>query len=275
MTLDKLGIIAGEGDLPRLLMSACARQNRPYCIVAIEGSTPPELLVDQEYFSTTYGAVGATLDALRERGVRELVMAGRVKRPTLNSLKPDAKGVKLIARLGMGLFSGDDRLLKTITQFLEEEGFRVIGADDVLGEALTPAGVLGAVMPTPADFADISLGVKVARAVGALDVGQAAIVQAAHVLGVEAAEGTDALITRCSSLRLDVPGGVLVKVKKPLQERRVDLPSMGVETVRRMKEAGFSGIAMEAGHSLMLDRDAVIAAADDAGLFIYGMTEAS
>jgi DUF1009 family protein len=275
MERNKLAIFAGQGDLPKLLVDACRKQGRPYCIVAFEGNTPPDLLEGSEFLWTHFGAVGTTLEQLRERGVAMLVMAGRMHRPKLSALKPDAKAAKLMSRIGRGLFAGDDALLSTITKFLEEEGFQVIGADEILGEALTPAGVLGSIAPTPGDLSDIAKGVVVARALGQLDVGQAAIVQAGYVLGVEGLEGTDALIARCATLRVDEPGGVLVKVKKPKQERRADLPSMGIETVRRMKEAGFAGIAMEARHSLMLDSEAVIAAADAAGLFIYGVEAAS
>lgn len=270
MTLGKLGIFAGQGDLPRLLMEACRRESRPYFLVGIEGNTPPEILAGEEHFLTQYGAVGATLEVLQSHGVDTLVMAGRMERPKLSAIKPDAKGAKLLARLTRNIFGGDDKLLRTITEFFEEEGFRIVGADEILGEARMPAGVLGQHAPTESDLKDIALGLKAAKALGALDVGQAVIVQGGQVLGVEAAEGTDALIARCAALRRDEPGGVLVKAKKPQQERRADLPSMGEETVRRVKEAGFAGIAMEAGESLILNRTAVVAAADAAGLFLYG-----
>jgi DUF1009 family protein len=271
MASNKLGIIAGNGDLPRLLVEACLDQNRPFFVIAFEGITSSEIYQHHPHILAQFGALGSTLSVLRDEGVDTLVMAGGMKRPKLSALKPDAKAAKLISRLGMGLFAGDDTLLKTITQFLEEEGFRIVGADDVLGDVRMPAGVLGSHSPTVGDLSDIARAAKVARAIGALDVGQAVIVQQGHVLGVEAMEGTDALIERCGLLRLDEPGGVLVKVKKPTQDRRADLPSMGVETVRRVKAAGLAGIAMEAGQSLLLDKDSVVNAANEAGIFVYGV----
>ena len=270
----KLGIFAGQGDLPGLLIAACRRHSRPYFLIGIEGNTPLALLEGEEHFLTPFGAVGSTLEVLRAQGVDTLVMAGRMERPKLSALKPDAKGAKLLARLTRNIFGGDDKLLRTITEFFEEEGFRIIGADDILGEARTPKGVLGKLAPSAADLKDITLGLQAAKELGAHDIGQAVIVQAGNVLGREDEAGTDALIARCAPLRLDAPGGVLVKVKKPQQERRADLPAMGEETVRRVKEAGFAGIAMEAGGSLILNRDATVAAADSAGLFLYGVEAA-
>lgn len=270
MPHEKLGIFAGEGILPRMLANTCRAEGRPFCFIAIEGQTPPTLVERDEHFWTQYGAVGSTLDALRTRGVEVLTMAGRVKRPTMSSLKPDAKGARLMARLGMSLLAGDDKLLRTITQFLEEEGFRVIGADALLADALMPPGVLGNIAPTDDDLRDIQLGIEEARALGARDEGQAVIVQAGRVLGYEDSVGTDALITRCAALT-NGQGGVLVKVMKPGQERRADLPAMGKETVENMRKAGFAGIAMEAGHSLLLGRHEAVTEANEAGLFIYGV----
>jgi DUF1009 family protein len=271
MEREKLGIFAGQGHLPDMLAETCRREGRPFCFIAIEGQTPPALVEADEHFWTHFGAVGATIEALRDRGVELLTMAGRMQRPKMGSLKPDAKGTKLMARLGLSLFSGDDKLLRTITQFFEEEGFRIIGADALLADALTPTGVLGQISPSAADREDIQLGVREARALGARDEGQAVIVQARQVLGYEDITGTDALIARCAPLKREGAGGVLVKVMKPGQERRADLPAMGVETVRRMHEAGFAGIAMEAGHSLLLGRDEAVAEADAAGIFLYGV----
>jgi len=135
---------------------------------------------------------------------------------------------------------------------------------------LAPAGVLGRHQPDAAAKADIARGLEAARELGAADIGQAVVVQQGVILGVESAEGTDALLARCASLAMDAPGGVLVKAKKPQQERRADLPAIGVNTVHNAKAAGLRGIAVEADHSLMLGRAQIIAAADEAGLFIVG-----
>jgi DUF1009 family protein len=179
----------------------------------------------------------------------------------------------MLGRLGVN--HGDDRLLGVVVQELEGEGFRVIGVDDVCRNLLAPEGPLTRARPDGVAGRDIALGIEVARRLGELDVGQAVVVQQSHVLGVEAAEGTDALLRRCAGLRREGPGGVLVKVKKPQQERRADLPTIGAETVRGAAAAGLRGIAVEAGHTLVVDRRRTVEDAAAAGLFIVGVVAAA
>jgi len=162
-------------------------------------------------------------------------------------------------------------LLSAIIKEFELEGFRVVGAHDILGSLLAPEGALGAIAPDAQGRADIERGLEVARALGGVDVGQAVVVQQGIVLALEAAEGTDALIERAGRLRGDGPGGVLVKAAKPGQERRADLPTVGVSTVDACARAGLRGLAIEAGMALVIDRAAVSAAADAAGLFVVGI----
>ncbi len=187
-------------------------------------------------------------------------------------MRPDWRAAKFFAQVGYRAL-GDDGLLSAVVKELEREGFRVVGVDDFLeADALLPAGPLGRFLPDARATADIEHGLRLARAIGALDIGQAVIVQQGLVLGVEAIEGTDGLLRRCAGLRRDGPGGVLVKTAKPGQERRVDRPTIGVHTVILAAEAGLRGIAAEAGATLVLDRAEVIRAADDAGLFVVGVT---
>ncbi|MBX9633910.1 MAG: UDP-2,3-diacylglucosamine diphosphatase LpxI, partial [Magnetospirillum sp.] len=166
---------------------------------------------------------------------------------------------------------GDGGLLRAVARELEGEGFRIVGIDDVLSDCLAVAGPHGQVVPDDQAQADIQRGHQVAKGIGALDVGQAVIVQQGIVLGVEAIEGTDALIRRCGELRRDGPGGVLVKVKKPGQDRRLDLPTIGTATVQEAARAGLRGIAVEAGGALVLGRDAVAAEADRLNIFVIGI----
>ena len=166
---------------------------------------------------------------------------------------------------------GDDGLLSAIVDELEKEGFRVLGADQLLDAEPVREGPLGKISPDPQSEADIAHGMHVARAIGALDIGQAVVVQQGLVLGVEAIEGTDELLLRCGALRREGPGGVLVKVEKPGQERRADRPTIGPRTAALAAEAGLSGIAIEAETTIVLDRDEVIRIADRAGLFVVGV----
>jgi UDP-2,3-diacylglucosamine hydrolase len=213
---------------------------------------------------------GRGIDLLKEAGVQDLVLVGGVKRPSLAALRPDRRTAMFLAKIGSAAF-GDDGLFGAVVKMLEAEGFRVVGPDTILREILAVEGVYGAVAPDAVAQADIERGIAAARAIGALDIGQAAVVQQGVVLGVEAIEGTDALVARTAALRRDGPGGVLVKVKKPGQETRVDLPVIGIDTVANAAAAGLRGIAIEAGAALVVDRAAVVAAADRAGLFVVGV----
>lgn len=267
----KLGILAGSGDLPVRLIDAARAAGREVFVVAFEGDTSPALVDGVPHIWVRLGAIGAVVKALSEAAVDEVVLAGGMRRPSLSALKLDWRGIKMLKRLGQAAAQGDGALLRVVVDELEREGFRVIGADDVLMDLLAPAGVLGAIEPDETARADIAVAVEAARAAGAMDVGQAAVAQHGVVLGVEAKEGTDELIARCGRLRQEGPGGVLAKVKKPDQERRVDLPAIGVDTVEAARKAGLRGIAVEAAQSLIIDRPAVIDAADEAGLFVVGI----
>lgn len=269
-----LGIIAGSGELPRLLMRACNEIGRPYFVLALQDAADEETIAEagDAHAPIRLGAIGKALDTLRAHGAYELVLAGKVTRPKISTLRPDMKGAKLLARIGSQLLSGDNELLSSIVAFLEEEGFRVCGADDVMRDLLAPEGMIGTIYPDKRAQSDIEIGARMARAIGALDIGQAVIVQNGQILGVEAVEGTDALIRRCEPLKLEPTGGVLVKTKKPQQEKRVDLPTIGLATVERVAACGFAGIAVEAGASLIINRREVARRADALGIFIVGFS---
>jgi DUF1009 family protein len=194
-----------------------------------------------------------------------------VRRHSWLGHRPDAEGARILARIGRAAFGGDDGLLGAVVRVFGEEGFRVIGAQDVLREALGPAGVLTRTGPDALAMADIRRAVAVARALGAVDVGQGCVVQQGMVLALEAAEGTDAMLARCGPLARPGPGGVLVKLLKPGQERRADLPTIGPRTIRGAAEAGLRGVAFEAGSTILADQAATVAAADAAGLFLLGL----
>jgi DUF1009 family protein len=269
----RLTVLAGAGPLPGDIVAACRRTGREVFVVALKGITDPEALGAAPHEWVHLGAVERTIALLHEQRAEEVVFAGPVKRPSLTSLRLDGRALKLMAKMaGNGEASGDDKLLSLIVRELESEGFRVVGIDSILPDILAPLGPLGAMRPDDAAQADIAVGCRVARTVGSLDIGQAVVIQQGMVLGVEAIEGTDALLARCGDLRREGPGGVLVKLKKPGQEARVDLPAIGATTVQGAHAAGLVGIAIEAGGALVIDLPAVVAAADEAGLFVIGVT---
>jgi DUF1009 family protein len=265
----KLGVLAGGGDLPGLLVEACKAMEREVFVVAFKGFAQEEHLTDTDHAWTDLAAVGKTLDHLHKAACEQVVLAGSVGRPSIASLWPDLRGARLLPRVIKA--GGDDAALKVIIAELESEGFEVVGADDILGDLLAPSGTIGSRLPSRDQTLDIERGIEAAMALGRADVGQAVVVQQGVVLGVEAAEGTDALVARCGTLRLEGAGGVLVKLKKPGQERRADLPTIGVATVKAVAKAGLAGLAVEAGGTLVLGMDQVAVQADDLGVFAYGI----
>lgn len=267
----KLGIIAGEGRLPAQLVEACLASGREVFVLGFEDTSPLDILTKVPHAIVPLGAIGEALDILHKAQVKEVVLAGRVQRPVLSALKLDASAIRLMGRMGTAFFSGDNVLFKSIVAFLEEEGFNVIGADNVLSDLSAPEGVLGSIAPDQRHQADIAHGIKVGKLLGQMDIGQGVIVEHGYVLGVEAAEGTDELIARCAKLKHERHAGVLVKVKKPLQEVRVDLPTIGPKTVENVHAAGLAGIAVESGGSLILDREEVIKKANALGIFVVGV----
>jgi DUF1009 family protein len=244
-----LGILTGGGNLPRLLAETASADGRPIFMVAFQGQADPATVIGFPHVWVRLGEAGKTISELKKARVVDLVMAGAVRRPSLSELGLDWRGTQLFARIGARAL-GDDGLLRAVTRELELEGFRLIGADAVLANSIAAAGAMGIHTPDPQASSDIAHGLRIARALGALDIGQAVVVQQGLVLGVEAIEGTDALLIRSGEQRRDGLGGVLVKIAKPQQERRVDLPTIGVGTVSRAAAAGLRGIAIEAAGSI-------------------------
>ena len=263
-----LGIIAGGGPLPARVAAAA---NRPVFVVALEGYADLPALAGFPHATARLAAAGRTLALLRQAGCRDLVIVGPVRRPSLLHLRPDAEGARLLARIGRAAFGGDDGFLAAIVRVLGEEGFRVMGAHEVLTEAVGPRGLLSRAVPDAQATADIARAALVTRALGGVDVGQGCVVQQGIVLAVEAIEGTDAMLARAATLSRPGPGGVLVKLVKPGQDRRADLPTIGPRTIDAAAAAGLRGIAYEAGGTLFTDRAACVARADAAGLFLLGL----
>ena len=244
---------------------------RTVFLVGLDGFAEPAVLAPYPHTYVRLGAAGRVLQLLREHGCSDLVIVGPVKRPSLFDLRPDAEGARILARIGRAAFAGDDGLLAALVQVLAEEGFRVLGAHEVLTEVLAPAGLLTRAAPDAEAMSDLARGIAVVRALGAADVGQACVVQQGIVLAVEAVEGTDAMLARCAALARPGPGGLLVKLAKPGQDRRADLPTIGPRTVRAAAAAGLRGIAFEARGTMLTDRPAMIEAAEEHGLFLLGV----
>lgn len=267
----KLGIIAGGGVAPFQLIHACQTAGRSFHVVCLEGHADPSLGEGLNHDWIGLGQFGKFKELCKKEDIKELVMIGAVRRPSMTELKPDWLAVKALAKIGFSSL-GDDGLLRAIGKTLEKEcEVKLVGLSDVYSDLLTPVGVLTQTQPDHQALADIERAREIALTLGKLDVGQAVIVQQGVVLGVEAIEGTEALIARAGEAKREGDGGVLVKVAKPQQDNRYDLPSIGMQTVQSAHEAGLSGIAIEAGRSLLLEREDTIEAADGAGIFIVGL----
>ncbi len=269
----RLGIIAGGGSLPREILRRCAEsQHKPF-VVGFDGQTDQETLQGTEHFVTRLGAAGKVIRALKDAQVTEIVMVGHIRRPGLWDLKPDMKALGFFTQIGLKAM-GDDSLLRAVADVLQKEGFGILGVDDLVTDLLFPAGCLTKVKPDEQALADIAHGVKIAQTLGALDVGQAVIVQQGLVLAVEAIEGTDAMLNRAGALARSGKGGVLVKMKKPQQDRRLDLPTIGPNTVMQAAKAGLRGIAAHAGHVIILEQDQCVRLANQHKFFLYGVDDA-
>lgn len=274
MTLPPVGILAGGGPLPFQVAEAVRSRGGDVFIVGFQDFVDPVRIRDWPHRIIRLAAAGEILSALRAAGCHDIVLIGPVKRPALRDLRPDAEGARLLARVGRALFSGDDGLLGALVRIFGEEGFRVRGAHEFLTHSLGRPGPLGRFAPDDRARSDIARGIAVVRALGVLDIGQGCIVQDSLVLAVEAIEGTDAMIERAASLRQPGPGGVLVKMLKPGQEKRADMPTIGPQTLYNASSAGLRGIAFETGGTLLTDPAECEATADRLGLFLYGLDEA-
>lgn len=268
--LPKLGLIAGGGQIPALIRDTCRHEGRPLYIAALNGFCLPDTVSGAEHGWFDLPQVGALMKALKEAGVAEVCLCGSVTKPDFSSLKPDLKGALLLPRLLKAALTGDDAILRVVMDAFEREGFRPVGADALMVSLLVREKTYGSRLPTSAQADDVAMALRAARQLGADDRGQAAVAAQGRVVGLEDDAGTDALLCRMAADPA-ARGGVLVKCAKPQQDRRVDLPTVGVTTVENAAAAGLAGIAVEAGAALMVDADATAAAADRLGLFLIGL----
>jgi DUF1009 family protein len=271
----KLGVIAGGGELPVVLAEHLAQSGEPYFVARISPMADVALK-SHPGADHGLGAMGARMQAMRDASCDAVVLIGQVARPDIATLEFDDAAKAMLPALLAAMPQGDDALLRALLAEHERAGFRVIGVEEAMADILAPAGAWGRVKPSHAQMQDIAKAAKVAAVSGAFDIGQGVVVCDGLVLAVEAQEGTDAMLRRIVDLPLPVRGtpaqrrGVLVKRPKPIQERRIDLPTIGVRTIETAAAAGLAGVAVEAGGALTVRRDALVAVADAAGLFVYG-----
>jgi len=268
-----LAILAGRGTLPQRIAEDRAARGLPYLVVSFGPGA--EWMRTHPHQCHRFERPGGLFAALRRAGFGAVVFAGGMDRPRLNPLAFDLKGLTVAPRVLALMARGDDGLLSGLARIFEAEGFRLLAAQDCLPGLTEGPGVPTRARPSAADRADAARAGAILAALGPLDVAQAAVVARGVCLGVEAVEGTDALLARIAALpegkraHCPPPSGVLVKRPKPGQDRRADWPAIGPETVAGAAAAGLSGIAVEAGGALILERAETLAAADRAGLFLW------
>ncbi|MEG3640915.1 LpxI family protein [Magnetococcus sp. PR-3] len=264
----RVGIIAGNGQIPSLVIQKI-RSHTDSCgvvVAAHRGEAEPEL--EQLADATLWVRLGQFKRIIRffkAQGVTHIVMVGGITKTKIWNIRPDTLALKIASRLR---HMQDDHLLRAIAETLESYGFSVCGAHELVPELLAPAGVLGSYQPDESLQADFTLGWNMAKAVGALDIGQGVVVRDKVVLAVEAVEGTDAMLKRAGELTRG--GGCLVKVSKPQQDLRLDMPTVGVSTIKNLHQAGLTGLAIEAGATMIVDFIETVAEADRLGVVLMG-----
>lgn len=264
-----IGLIAGGGQFPLLFAEAARARGRRVVAIAHINETSSEL---DEKADITYwvklGQLGKIINHFRREGVTETVFAGTITKTRIfHDVLPDFKGLTLWNKIDTRL---DDAILRAVATALEEEGIRVLASTCYLDHLFFPSGLLTRKKPSATQMEDIRFGWTIARAVGRLDIGQCVVVRDRTVLAVEAIEGTDATIRRGGELAGS--GAVVVKVKKPGQDFRFDLPATGPQTIETLAAIKGAVLAVEAGQSLIFDREAMIRAADRAGLVVIGLS---
>ncbi|HEX2215310.1 MAG TPA: UDP-2,3-diacylglucosamine diphosphatase LpxI [Xanthobacteraceae bacterium] len=275
-----LAIICGAGTLPLAVADAALRHGRPVYLLAITGWTDPHKVTSYPHAWVALGQAGRLWRLARAAGCREVVCVGALSRPPFWKIRLDWATVRLLPRLRRLFRGGDDHLLSGLGRLFEEQGFRIVGAHEVAPEILVAEGPMGRHQPAARDFTDAARGFALIEAMGPFDTGQAVVVADSRVLAVEAAEGTDEMLARVAELRrrgrVHLSGmGVLVKAPKPGQDRRLDLPSIGPATVEAVKNAGLAGIIVRAGEVMVAEAEKLSAAADAAGIFVFGVAAAT
>ena len=233
--IPKLAIIAGNGSIPFYLVEECKKIGRDYCLIVIEGHAKELLEKHKPDFRVSLSKMGSAVKFVKKLGITDILMVGGVNRPSLKNIIPDLWTAKFIARISTGV-SGDNSILSSLTKALEKEGFNVIAPEDIIPKLLVPKGLLGKHKPDENNKKDIINGFKIAKILGANDIGQSLVIESGLVLAVEAAEGTDMMIKRSSVLKKEKHGGVLIKVIKPQQDKRIDRPVIGINTLKAVKK---------------------------------------
>lgn len=269
---EPIAIFAGRGALPKMLIENCQKNGRKFLLFLLESE---DYEVDYSALSPIklhYGSVGKFLEILQQNQIKNLIFIGAVNKPSFSEIKVDKKGAILLAKIIASKILGDDAVLRAVINFFEKEGLKIVKIDEFLNDIVAKKSVLTKLQPTAQSLADIDLARKAIRTMSEFDIGQSVIVAQKQIIAVEAAEGTDAMIKRCGDLNIAFKkDAILVKMKKLNQSGKVDLPTIGVDTIKNCKLHGINGIAIQAGVTLIIDKGEVAKLADESGIFLIAI----
>lgn len=274
-----IAIVVGRGQLPGELVAGLMAKGRSPVLVGIEGETEP-WLENFEHKIFAWGQLGAFFKHLKQSGVRQVLLAGSVTRPKIELSKMDMGAMASLPRVMAFMIGGDNSLLSGVIDLFGSKGIEVLGVHEVLPELLAEKGKIAGATPSRTAKRNIEKAFEACKLLGKLDIGQAAVAVGGRVVAVEGIEGTDGMLERVAGMRAsgrlyeNGTHGVLVKTMKPGQDMRADLPAIGPKTIEMISAAGLRGVAIEAGHSLVLARSETLSAAKREGVFIHGMETA-
>ena len=270
---DRIGLIAGSGNLPLLILEECKKKGIKPFIILMKDFAKEENYKDFHHITINFGDVGKGLSFFQKNKIKYVLFAGAVKKPQLKTIWPDLKGFSLLLKLLKCKIFGDNEILQTVINFLEQENFKVLPVDSILDTANISQGIAGNINLPDEDYQkDIDLGIKLLRHISDFDIGQSVIIQNGMVIGIECIEGTQELINRCGQIKYNTGRKpILVKIKKTKQTRKADLPAIWEDTIKQIKTAGFAGLAIDFENTLVINKEETIKLANKEGLFIIGI----
>jgi UDP-2,3-diacylglucosamine hydrolase len=273
----RLAILCAGGDFPLAVAKAAKERGENPFLVLLEGLADTKLAHSFDCATVRIGQYGKIIDLLKKHNCTRLISVGFLVRPHFWSVLPDFKLLTKLPILYKAYKGGDNHLLSAIAKGFESEGITYLGVHDAAPQLLMPKGILTTIKPNDTELADIQFGLKALESIGDFDIGQALIIHHNHIVAVEGAEGTDGLLKRMKEMRetkrvrWPSPAGLLVKALKPNQDKRLDMPAIGLNTLQEIHAAGLKGLAVQAGGTLVLEGQSMIDYANDKGLFIVGV----
>ncbi|MBR2141428.1 MAG: UDP-2,3-diacylglucosamine diphosphatase LpxI [Rickettsiales bacterium] len=270
--MKKLGLVAGGGELPLEVVKYCKNNNVELYCVLVGGFANKNNYINQNAVEIKIGQVGKAIKYFRNNGVRDVVFAGNVKKPHFGLMIMDFKGFLLLRDILKNKVFGDNTILETVVNFLKKYDLNIIEIDSILDNIKLSAGNNTSITCSEEYLEDVEIGNNMLKTISNFDVGQSAVVQQKNIIGIECFEGTKELILRCGKLKYNSGRKpVLVKIKKTNQTRKIDLPTIGVDTIEQVHTAGYAGIAVDYKNCIVLSVNKVIDLANKYNLFIYGI----